>query len=337
VTRALLLCPGRGSYTEAELCSLPADDPDLARAERLRAAIAAERGIELEPLLALDRAARFEPARHLRPANVSVLIWLATWLDARAAAAEHELVCVGGNSMGWYTALAVAGALDFDDGLRLVQVMALLQEAGAPGGQVIYPVVDADWRADPGALAAVERALASSGGEAFPSIRLGGYRVLAGSPAGLAHLVRALPRVTLGRATYPLRLALHGPYHTPLAAGVAAAARRELGALAFRRPRVALVDGRGRRFGPLSAQPRELLEYSLGPQVTEPFDFSACARVALREWGPERVVLPGPGNTLGGVVGQILVEERWSGIDSRAAFTRRQDSGAPLVVSMGRH
>ena len=336
MTRALLLCPGRGSYTEAELHSLPAGDPDVQRAERLRAAIAAERGIELEPLLDLDGAARFEPARHLRPANVSVLIWLASWLDARAAAAEHELVCVGGNSMGWYTALAVAGALDFDDGLRLVQVMALLQEQGAPGGQVIYPVVDEDWHADERPLAAVEGALASSGGEAFPSIRLGGYRVLAGSPAGLAQLARTLPRVTRGRVTYPLRLALHGPYHTPLAAGVAAAALRELATLAFRRPRLPLVDGRGRRFGPLSTQPRQLAEYSLGAQVTEPFDFSACARVALREWAPERVVLPGPGNTLGGVVGHILVEERWSGIDSRAAFAHRQESAAPIVVSMGR-
>ena len=63
MTRAALLCPGRGSYTEATLGSLPPDDELVRRAEELRA------GFDLEPLLALDGAARFEPARHLRPAE----------------------------------------------------------------------------------------------------------------------------------------------------------------------------------------------------------------------------------------------------------------------------
>ena len=81
--------------------------------------------------------------------------------------------------------------------------MALLQQEGTPGGQVIYPTVDADWRQDPAGEQAVEAALASSGGEALPSIRLGGYRVLAGSPAGVSHLLSALPKVTLGKVTYP--------------------------------------------------------------------------------------------------------------------------------------
>lgn len=330
--RAALFCPGRGSYTEATLGSLPAGDPWVRRAEELRAELAPE----LDPLLALDGATRFEPARHLRPANASPLIWVKTMLDARAAREAFEVVCAGGNSMGWYTALAVTGALDFDDGFRLVQRMSLLQEEGAAGGQVIYPVVDGDWREDPAAVAAVERALAGSEGEAYPSIRLGGYRVLAGSSAGLAHLGRELPRVVAGKATYPLRLALHGPYHTPLAGDVAAAAGRELHALDFRRPRIALVDGRGRRFGPWTADVAELRAYTLGHQVTAPFDFTATVRVALREWGPERVVLPGPGNTLGGVVGQVLAGEGWRGIRSRADFGAIQESDDPVLVSMGR-
>lgn len=332
MTRAALFCPGRGSYTEATLGSLPAADPWVRRAEALRAELAPH----LDGLLALDGAARFEPARHLRPANVSALIWLKTMLDARAALEDFEVVCAGGNSMGWYTALAVTGALDFDDGFRLVQRMALLQEEGAPGGQVIYPVVDAEWREDATALAAVDAALASAAGEAFPSIRLGGYRVLAGTAAGLAHLARELPRVTQGKATYPLRLALHGPYHTPLADDVAAAARRDLGGLEFRRPRIALVDGRGRRFGPWTADVEALRSYTLGAQVTEPFDFTSTVRVALREWGPDRVVLPGPGNTLGGIVGQVLVAEGWRCLRSRADFAAVQESPAPVLVSMGR-
>ncbi|MEE8467847.1 MAG: ACP S-malonyltransferase [Planctomycetota bacterium] len=330
MTRAALICPGRGSYTEASLGCLPADHQWVRKAEEWR------RKLELEPLLQLDGAQRFEPQRHLRPANVSVLIYVKSMLDAAEAAREHDVVCVAGNSMGWYTALAVAGALDFEDGFLLVQHMALLQEEGEPGGQVLYPVVDETWNEDPELLDLVQAALDSSGGEAHPSITLGGYRVLAGSPAGVTHLLQALPSLTLGKVTYPFRLAQHGPYHTSLAASVAERAREVLGDLAFHTPNIALVDGRGQRFSPWSTDVDALREYTHGAQVVEPFDFSASVRVCLREWAPARLVLPGPGNSLGGVCGQVLVAEGWRGIRTRKDFTRVQEGADPLLVSMGR-
>jgi len=147
VKRVAVLCPGRGSYTEKQLRSLPGEHPWVSRAEELRA----EYG--KPPVLELDRAPKFDPSLHLAPANVSPLIYLVTMLDAAAAMQEHRAVSVAGNSMGWYTALAVAGALDFDAGFRLVQEMSILQEAQQAseksGGQLIYPLVDESWRADP--------------------------------------------------------------------------------------------------------------------------------------------------------------------------------------------
>ncbi len=328
--RVALVCPGRGSYTEASLGSLPPDDPLVREAEALR------RGYELEPLLALDGAARFEPARHLRPANVSALIYVVSMLDARAVAARERVACVVGNSLGWYSALAAAGALSFADGFRLVQEMALLQEEGAPGGQVLYPLVGEDWRADPALERAVAEALAAQAGAAFPSIRLGGFAVLAGSEAGVAALLRGLEKRTLGKTTYPFRLAQHGPYHTPLAAGVAARARERLGQLVFRAPRATLVDGRGVRATPWSADLRALRDYTLGAQIDTPYDFSASVRVALREEAPDALVLLGPGNSLGGVCGQILVAEGWRGIRSRADFDRAQAGERPPLESLRR-
>lgn len=331
--RVAILCPGRGSYTEKSLASLPEDHAWVRRADELRM------DRRLPSLAELDRAKRFDPARHLAPANVSPLIWLVSMLDAAAAMQEHRAVCVAGNSMGWYTALAVAGALDFDDGFRLVQEMSVLQheqQAAEGGGQVLFPIVDEHWRKDRGLETAVEEALASSSGEARTSIRLGGYAVLAGTESGIAHLLRALPKVKLGQNLYPFRLMQHGPYHTPLLAGVAEKAREKLADLAFRAPRTTLVDGRGARFTPWSTDPAELAAYTLGIQVTTPFDFTASVRVALREHAPDRLVCPGPGNTLGGVCGQILVEEGWRGIHSREDFDRVQQSEDPILVSMRR-
>lgn len=328
--RVAIVCPGRGSYTEASRGSLPAEHPLVKRAEAVRAEF------ELEPLFALDGAPRFEAARHLRPANVAALIYVVSMIDAMQVVENEHVVAVAGNSMGWYTALAVAGALTFEDGFRLVQRMALLQEDGLPGGQVIYPQVDGDWQPSIELASALAEALESSNGEAFPSIHLGGFEVLAGSLAGVSHLLKTLPKVTLGKATYPFRLAQHGPYHTHLAEGVASEAQHRLTELEFRAPRIPMIDGRGSRFTPWSTDLDALRSYTLGAQVTTPYDFSSSVRVALREYAPDELVLPGPGNTLGGIAAQVLMAERWRGIETRADFDRVQSSDEPIVRSMRR-
>ncbi|QDV05559.1 Malonyl CoA-acyl carrier protein transacylase [Planctomycetes bacterium Poly30] len=338
MSRVVVLCPGRGSYTEASLGSLDPDHEFVRAAERRRA------DFGLEPLLVLDQANRFEPARHLRPAHVSPLIFVKAMIDGAKAAHEHDVVAIGGNSMGWYIGLCLAGALSFEDGFRLVQQMSMLQEEYAEGGQVIYPVVSDDWRPAPDLASNIDAALASSAGEAMPSIDLGGYRVLAGSKKGVSHLLSMLPQVRMGNVTYPIRLAQHGPYHTVLAEPVAEAARAAFADLKFHAPHTTLIDGRGRRFTPWSTDLAELKSYTLGAQVTTPYDFTASVRVALREFAPDHVILPGPGNTLGGIVGQILAAEGWRGIHSKADFQEVQRHvaedtgpgvGAPFLVSMG--
>jgi malonyl CoA-acyl carrier protein transacylase len=331
VSRALLACPGRGSYTAASLGSLPAEHPWVSTADRLRG----ERG--LPSLSELDRAERFDPGLHLQPVHASPLTWLVTLLDAERAAADHEFVAVVGNSLGWYSALAVAEVLDFEDGFRLVQEMAILQQeadvADGPGGQLIYPLTDASWQPDPELEQAVAQALAGEG--LYASIELGGYAVLAGSESALAAALASLPPARVGERLFPVRLALHGPYHTPLLASVSEAARERLANLSWRAPHLTLVDGRGVRHTPWSASATELAEYTLGQQVTDTYRFAAGVRVVLREYAPELVILPGPGNSLGGIIGQQLVAEGYRGLHNRADFEAAQAS-EPLVLSMRR-
>jgi [acyl-carrier-protein] S-malonyltransferase len=331
--RAAIFCPGRGSYTERSLGSLVGDDRAIDAAESLR------REYGLVPLRELDGAARFDPALHLDPVHVSALIYVATWLDSARAAREHRAALVGGNSMGWYSALAVAGALSFEDGFRLVQTMALLQKeqrAAHGGGQVLYPLVDDEWRAKAEHAQSVESALASAAGEAFRSIDLGGFAVLAGTEDGVRRLLATLPKTKLGSNLYPLRLMQHGAYHTPLLESVAERAREQLEGLRFRVPRTTMVDGRGRLHSAWSTDVDALREYTLGAQVTTPYDLTASIRVALREYAPERIVLPGPGNTLGSICAQILIREEWQGLRSKADFEALQSSARPLVLSMRR-
>ena len=331
--RAALVFPGRGSYTATSLGSLPPEDPLVQRIEALR------EGYGLPSLLELDGAERFEPKVHLLPANASPLIFLASLLDLRATPHDVEPVVAIGNSMGWYTALTAVGALSLEDGYRLVQEMSLLQQeplpSGGPGGQVIYPLTGADWRLDPDLVATVDAALAEGDGEVHSSIDLGGYAVLAGSETGVARLMELLPPARVGDRLYPLRLALQGPYHTPLVTHVAEAAQERLADLPWESPEVALIDGRGARWSPWSTDAAALRDYTLGEQITTSFRFAASLRVALREWAPDLLMLPGPGNSLGGVCGRAVVAEGYRGIHSRADFETAQGRDA-IILSLHR-
>jgi [acyl-carrier-protein] S-malonyltransferase len=333
VKRAALVFPGRGSYTASSLGSLPREHPLVRHAEELRTTW------DLPPLLELDGAASFEPRLHLLPSNASPLIFVISLLDSESLPADARPVVALGNSMGWYTALAATGVLSFDDGFRLVQEISLLQERHqtdqVPGGQVIYPLAGPDWRVDPERADTVRVALAAGNGEVHRSVELGGYTVLAGTETGVARLMEALPPIHVGERTYPLRLALSGPYHTPLVADVAELARARLADLDWHAPNIALIDGRGARWSPWSTDPGALRDYTLGEQITTPFGFATSLRVALREWAPDVLLLPGPGNSLGGICGQALVAEGYRGIRSRADFEATQQREA-LIISARR-
>lgn len=335
--RGVLVLPGRGAYTVASLGSLDPGHRWVRRADELRAAAG------LPPLTELDAAPRFDPQLHLQPIHISPLTWLASLLDAERAAADHHIAAVIGNGLGWYTALTATGVLDFDDGFSLVQEMGRLQQeplpGGGRGGQVIYPVADAEWQPDDALRASVDGVLGAGDGNgaggAFPSVELGGYVVLAGDDAGIDRALRQLAPVRIGEHRYPLRLALHGPDHSPLAAHIAERAAARLAGLRWGRPQVTLIDGRGARWTPWSTDPRALRQYTLGEQVTTPYRFAASLRVALREEAPDRLVLAGPGNSLGAICGQLLVAEGYHGMRSRADFERAQQRD-PLVLSMRR-
>ncbi|MFN3293613.1 MAG: ACP S-malonyltransferase [Gemmobacter sp.] len=322
--KAVVVCPGRGTYGKGELGSLTrlhGGAPLLAVYEAIRA----EAG---QPALAaLDGAAAFGPG-HLDGGNAAALIHAMTVLDARALRGV-EVLAVTGNSMGWYGALAVAGALSEADGFRLANGMGGLMARQGAGGQVVYPVMGEDWRPDPAARAGVLAAAEAAGLRL--SIDLGGMLVLAGEEAGLARFEAGVPKA----GQFPLRLPGHAAFHTPLVAPVAAAGRAAFGALGWRQPAVPMVDGRGAIWWPGASDAGRLADYTLGHQVVAPYDFARAIAVAAREFAPDVFIVTGPGTTLGGAVAQGLILAGWRGMGDKAAFQERQ-AAAPLLLSMGR-
>ena len=326
--KILVVCPGRGTYAANELGYLArhhANSPLLAAFDRQRS----KRG--METISALDAARRFSTALHGAGENAAPLITAAGILDFLALdPANVDVVAVCGNSMGWYTALACAGAVSLEHGFAIADAMGVNSGAGEPGGQVLLTLVGEDWRPDPALRHTVERLLAQSG--AFRSIELGGMLLAAGGERELDTLVAALPPMP-GRP--PLRLAGHGPFHTPLMAESSRRALAQLPATWFGAPRIPLIDGEGRIWRAKASTPQAMHRYTFATQILEPYDFTRSLAVGIKEFAPDRIVLLGPGDTMGGAIGQVLVAEQWLGIADKAGFAARQ-AEEPFLVAMGR-
>ena len=191
---------------------------------------------------------------------------------------------------------------------------------------------------DAGAVAArglggagVSSAWAGAGCGQVPS---GGTAVLGADEEGLRILEAELAQVKRGERSFPLRLPLHSAFHTSLMAATSATAKARLAHLAFRAPKVPLIDGRGYVHRPRWADPEGLREYTLGVQVTETYDFSAAFSTALNHCAPDLVVCLGPGNAMGGPVAQLLVAAGWRGVNSKDKLASAQAS-SPLLAAFG--
>lgn len=330
--RAVVICPGRGTYNKPELGSLMRLNPD--KTALFEGFDAIRRANNQETLVELDGAERYEVARHTRGDNASALIYAASYADFLSLK-DIEVVAVTGNSMGWYSTLACAGALTADQGFSLVNTMGQMMQDSLIGGQLVYPITGDDWQPDAAQRAQVMRLVAEIA--ALPaqslalSIDLGGLLVLAGNDAGLA----AFTELAAPKAGFPLRLHNHAAFHTALQEPVAQTAQKRFDPQMFGQPKIPMIDGRGAIWWPHATDSQALFDYTLGHQVVAPYDFRQAITIAAREFAPDLFIVLGPGTTLGGAVAQSLISAEWQGMRSKADFQTRQAKAA-LLAAMGR-
>jgi len=326
--RAVVICPGRGTYNKSELGYLHTyhenkldfiHSLDHFRSSRGRPAV-----------WDLDGQKEFSPRDHLSGENAASLIYACSYGDFRDINQENiEVVAVTGNSMGWYIALACAEALSEQSAIRLIDTMGSQMKDGLVGGQIIYPEVDENWKHDSGLKNLIDRKIKEAG--AFTSIYFGGYRIIGGSDESLRWLLRELP-AREGR--YPFRLAGNAAFHTPLLADTSKKAKEELKEKLFSLQRLPLIDGRGRVWLPWSTDLHELWDYTLGHQVYETYDFTKAIEVSVKEFAPDCIIITGPGMTLGGAVAQSLINQHLHvKIRNKNDFKELQEQ-SPFVLSM---
>lgn len=324
--RIVIICPGRGTYTRDTSGYLAAFG---ASAKNQIAYMDDQRKLVGNSTLTKLDSKPFRAKIHMSGEHASPLIYACSLSDFLSIDQEkYEIVAITGNSMGWYSALALSGALTHENAYSLISTMGSMMKEGTIGGQIIYSVVDENWHVDESEKEEVLTAIKNV--NAHVSIYLGGYLVIGGEQSALDILLKKLP----AKDNYPFQLPFHAAFHTPLLDSISKKACELLPQSIFQKPSVSLVDGRGHIWSPFSTETVDLYNYTLGHQVTNAYDFFTAITVAIKEFCPDKLVLLGPGNTLGGSIGQIIIENNWLDMDSKSAFSSLQKEN-PYLISMG--
>src|ERR687887_667094 len=268
-----LLFPGQGSHAEG--MDEPYRDHPLL-----------ERGLELlghDPFERLAEGTRFQqPALFL----CSVAAWDA-WREEAPDDAE-QAVAAAGHSLGEYAALVAAGALEFDDAVRLVDERAAAMQAAAdlePGGMLA--MLGGDGQA--------VIALATRFGLTVANDNAPGQLVVSGPLAAIAAAEEVARDDTGARAR---RLDVAGAFHSPLMEPAAERLAAALAATPVHRPGIPVfANGTAAPFADVR---RELAENLLRPVRWRE------TLLALRAAGVERFVELGPGAVLTGLVKRTL-------------------------------
>jgi [acyl-carrier-protein] S-malonyltransferase len=241
------------------------------------------------PAEALNDTANTQPAIYA----ASMALWRA--LEPRLDGIRERTACIAGHSLGEFTALAVAGALDLEDGLRLVRCRGeAMRDAGesAPGGMAAIIGLSDE---EVGEILAV----ANDGREAVWAANLNapGQVVIAGEHEALERAM-ALAKDRGARRALPLDVSV--ACHTPLMGGAAERLAAALEATTFRRPWAPVVCN---ALATPVEDPDEI-KAALMRQLTSPVRWVESVR-AMAKGGVNAMLEVGPRAVVTGLVRRI--------------------------------
>ena len=142
-----------------------------------------------------------------------------------------NIVAAAGHSLGEYSALVAANALDFADGVKLVRKRGQLMDQAVPAGQGGMAAIIG---LDEAAVAQVcEDATAAAGVVEPANFNAPGQIVIAGAAAGIEKAVELAKAAGAKRA---MPLAVSGPFHSSLMKAAAEDFKEALAAVNWRAP-----------------------------------------------------------------------------------------------------
>ena len=324
--RIIVICPGRGSYVRSSHNYL--SDKNKYISKELAFFDNKRTTLGLKTISDLDKTV-FRSSTHMAGEHASLLTYSCSLADFNNINRnKFDIIGVLGNSMGWYSALSLSGAISLNSSFNLIQTMGSMMKNKIIGGQIIYPIINKNWQIEERIILKIKSVIKNI--DAHISIFLGGYIVIGGSQDSLDYLINELPKVD----DYPFQIPFNAAFHTPLMKETHQKAVNMLTRLEIESPKIPLIDGLGKIWSPYSTKVEDLLDYTLKTQVISMYNFSKSVEVAIKELCPDKIVILGPGNSLGGPVGQVLIKISWDSITSKKDFIDKQKLD-PFIISMG--
>ena len=203
---------------------------------------------------------------------------------------------VAGHSLGEFSALCAAGALDFEDALRLVSVRACAMQKACeahPGGMAAIIALPDE---------TVEKICAQIPGVVVPAnYNSPGQIVISGEVEAVAAACEALKAAGARRA---LPLKVGGAFHSPLMEDARAELAEGIAAAPFHRPVCPVYQN-------VTALPHtdpEQIRDNLLRQLTSPVRWTLSVQHMIAD-GAENFTEVGPGTALAGMLKRIRVEQ----------------------------
>ncbi len=238
------------------------------------------------PAERLTRTEYCQPALYV--ASLAALAALGSLLKRREV--PFAPAAGAGLSLGEYTALAAAGALSFQDGLRLVRLRGQAMEEAS--------------RSTPGTMASilglelpVLEAVCVETGAQVANVNCPGQLVISGSPQAVR---AASDKAKEKGAKRVLALEVGGAFHSRLMEPAGAQLRKALETVQIRAPRYPVLSN---VTGSQHTQPPQIREL-LVEQLTRPVQWEACMRTLLGK-GVGVFLEVGPGTVLKGLLRRI--------------------------------
>ncbi|GBR74170.1 malonyl CoA-ACP transacylase [Candidatus Termititenax aidoneus] len=242
-------------------------------------------GFSLTDLIFTGAAADLQKTYNAQPAILTVSIALLT--------AKNVLPdLAAGHSLGEYSALVCAGALDFREAVSLVRFRGECMERAVPDGA--------------GGMAAVlgladeiiEQVLAKSAGVEIANYNCPGQTVISGASTALQKICAEL---TAAGAKRVMPLAVSGPFHSSMMQAAAGEYKQRLDAARIGEPKIPVVANVTADYAPNAAIIKDLLYR----QVFSPVRWTQSVRKMATD-GVNVFTEIGPGNVLTNLVKKII-------------------------------
>jgi [acyl-carrier-protein] S-malonyltransferase len=201
---------------------------------------------------------------------------------------------VAGHSLGEYSALVAAGALDFADALRLVRQRGLFMQEAVPAGEGAMAAI---LGLSPAQVGDICRRAANGGVVATANLNSPEQTVISGSAAAVK---RAVEEASQNGAKRAVVLPVSAPFHCALMQPAQARMAPLLREAKFSNPRVPLITNVDAGVISTGEEARD----ALLRQITAPVRWEDSVREMI-EQGVNTFVEVGPGRVLSGLLRQI--------------------------------